>query len=77
MRHPRRRDSDDPEFVEIKEFSIKPDAPIQIADVIERFDGDADRVARDLIQAANEASGKDDINDGGASPPFDHKKRRR
>ncbi len=86
MQHPRRhevfrdvgsrpRDVDDPEFVEIKEFSFKPDAAILLcsdglsdlvtsagmAEIIERYHGDPEKVARELVDAANRAGGKDNV----------------
>ena len=71
----RRREPDDAEFVEMKEFLFKPDAAIllcsdglsdlvtsaQMCEIIERYDGDPQRVARDLVEAANLAGGKDNV----------------
>lgn len=71
----RQRDADDNDFVEMKEFLFKPDAAIllcsdglsdlvtsaEIGDVIERYDGDPEKVACDLVEAANRAGGKDNI----------------
>jgi serine/threonine protein phosphatase PrpC len=71
----RRRESGDEEFVEMKEFLFKPDAAIllcsdglsdlitsaEMSEIIDRYDGDADQVARDLVDAANRAGGKDNI----------------
>ena len=86
MRHPRRhevfrdvgsqrREPDDAEFVEMKEFLFKPDAAIllcsdglsdlvtsaEMCEIIERYEGDPEKVARDLVDAANFAGGKDNI----------------
>jgi serine/threonine protein phosphatase PrpC len=71
----RRHAPDDDEFVEMKEFLLKPDAAIllcsdglsdlitsaQMLEIIERYDGAAETVARQLVDAANEAGGKDNI----------------
>ena len=71
----RRREPDDEEFVEMKEFLFKPDAAIllcsdglsdlvtsaEMCEIVERYDGDAEKVARDLVDAANHAGGKDNI----------------
>lgn len=71
----RRREPDDAEFVEMKEFLFKPDAAIllcsdglsdlvtsaQMCDIIERYAGDPQKVARDLVEAANLAGGKDNV----------------
>src|ERR1700676_5447835 len=71
----RRRDPDDAEFVEMKEFLFKPDAAIllcsdglsdlvtaaEIREIVESSDGDPEKVSRDLVDAANQAGGKDNI----------------
>lgn len=71
----RHREPDEEEFVEMKEFLFKPDAAMllcsdgltdlltsaEINQIIDRYDGDADRVARDLIDAANRAGGRDNV----------------
>ena len=71
----RRREPDDDEFVEMKEFLFKPDAAMllcsdglsdlvttaEMSEIIERYDGDAGQVARDLVNAANHAGGKDNV----------------
>jgi serine/threonine protein phosphatase PrpC len=71
----KRREPGEEEFVEMKEFLFKPDAAMllcsdglsdlltsaEINEIIERYAGDADRVARDLVDAANRAGGKDNI----------------
>jgi serine/threonine protein phosphatase PrpC len=65
----------DDELVEMKEFLFKPDAAFllcsdglsdlitsaQMLEIIERYDGEAEKVARDLVDAANDAGGKDNI----------------
>jgi PPM family protein phosphatase len=71
----RRREPDDEEFVEMKEFLFKADAAMLLCsdglsdlvtsagmnEIIDRYDGDADQVARDLVDAANQAGGNDNI----------------
>jgi serine/threonine protein phosphatase PrpC len=71
----RRREPDDSEFVEMKEFLFKPDAAIllcsdglsdlvtsaEMCEIIERYEGDPQKVARDLVDAANLAGGKDNV----------------
>ena len=71
----RPRELGDADFVEIKEFAFKPDAALLLCSdglsdlvtsaemnaIIERYDGDADKVARDLVEAANCAGGKDNV----------------
>ena len=71
----RRREPDDDEFVEMKEFLFKPDAAIllcsdglsdlltsaEILDVVERYNGDPAQVADELVEAANLAGGNDNI----------------
>ena len=86
MSHPRRhevfrnvgshrRAADEEEFIEIKEFLMKPDAAFllcsdglsdqvasrEILDLIERYDGNSDAVARELVDAANRAGGRDNV----------------
>jgi serine/threonine protein phosphatase PrpC len=86
MLHPRRhevfrdvgsrsRASDEEEFIDTKEFVLKPDAAMllcsdglsdlltssQINRIVEQYDGDPDRIARELVAAANEAAGTDNI----------------
>jgi serine/threonine protein phosphatase PrpC len=86
MLHPRRhevfrdvgtrsRESDEEDFLEMKEFLFKPDAAMllcsdglsdlvtvaEMSAIIDRYDGDAERVAKDLVDAANRAGGKDNI----------------
>ena len=71
----RRREPDDAEFVEMKEFLFKRDAAIllcsdglsdlvtaaEMSAVIERYDGNPGKVAQELVDAANSAGGKDNI----------------
>lgn len=71
----RLRSADEDDFIEVKEFPFKPDAAIllctdglsdvltsaQINEIIERYEGEPDRTARDLVEAANEAGGRDNI----------------
>ena len=66
---------DDPNFIEIRRFPFRPDAAMllcsdglsdaltssQIAAVIEQYDGNPDTIAQELIRAANEAGGGDNI----------------
>jgi serine/threonine protein phosphatase PrpC len=70
-----RRDVAEDDFVEIKEFQFKPDAALvlctdglsdlltsaQMAEVVERYAGDPEQVARELVDAANRAGGKDNV----------------
>jgi len=70
-----RREPGDENFVEMKEFLFKPDAAIllcsdglsdlvtsaEIREIVERYDGDAEKVSRNLVDAANQAGGKDNI----------------
>jgi len=69
----RLREPADREFIEIRECRFRPDAAIllcsdgltdqltaaQVRDIVERYDGDAARTAADLVEAANQAGGKD------------------
>ena len=71
----RRHEPDDSDFIEIKEFLWKPDAAMllcsdglsdsltsaQMLEILDRYDGDAERVASDLVKAANEMGGMDNI----------------
>ncbi len=66
---------DDEDFVEVRSFLFHPDAAVllctdgltdavtasEISSVIEQYDGDPDRTARMLVQAANEAGGQDNV----------------
>jgi serine/threonine protein phosphatase PrpC len=71
----RRRQPDEEDFIEVKEFLFKPDAAIllcsdglsdqltsaEMLDVIERYNGDPAQVAEELVEAANMAGGTDNI----------------
>jgi len=71
----RLREPGDREFIEIRECRFRPDAALllcsdgltdqlttaQVRDIVERYDGDAARTAASLVEAANEAGGKDNI----------------
>lgn len=71
----RRREPDEEDFIEMKEFLFKPDAAIllcsdglsdqltaaEMLDVIERYEGDPGQVALELVEAANIAGGNDNI----------------
>jgi PPM family protein phosphatase len=71
----RRREPDEEDFIEVKEFLFKPDAAIllcsdglsdlltstEILDVIEHYDGDPAQVAHELVESANVAGGSDNI----------------
>ena len=71
----RRREPDEEDFIEVKEFLFKPDAAIllcsdglsdqltasEMLEVIERYNGDPAQVADELVEAANVAGGNDNI----------------
>src|SRR6202041_362337 len=71
----RRREPDEEDFIELKEFLFKPDAAIllcsdglsdqltaaEMLEVIERYNGDPAQVADELVEAANVAGGNDNI----------------
>jgi len=71
----RRREPDEEDFIEVKEFLFKPDAAIllcsdglsdlltstEMLDVIERYNGNPAQVAHELVEAANMAGGSDNI----------------
>jgi PPM family protein phosphatase len=71
----RRREPDEEDFIEVKEFLFKPDAAIllcsdglsdlltsaEMLEVIERYNGDPAQVAHELVEAANAAGGNDNI----------------
>jgi PPM family protein phosphatase len=71
----RARLSDDEGFIELKEFLFKPDAAVlmcsdglsdvltsaHLSDIIERYDGDPEQTARELVATANEEGGADNI----------------
>ena len=66
---------DDAEFIDTKSFLFRPDAALllcsdglsdvltsaEISSIVEHYDGDAEAVANELINAANEAGGKDNV----------------
>jgi hypothetical protein len=69
------RAAGDAGFIEIRRCSFHPDAAIllcsdgltdhltaaQVREIVERYDGDAARVAASLVEAANAAGGRDNI----------------
>src|SRR5262249_42154753 len=71
----RLRSADNEEFMEIRCCPFPPDAAIllcsdgltdqitsaEIAGIIGRYTGDCERIARDLVDAANRAGGKDNV----------------
>jgi serine/threonine protein phosphatase PrpC len=71
----RLREADDEQFIEVRSLPFRPDAAFllcsdglsdvltsaEISSIVERYDGDAECVALELVDAANEASGKDNI----------------
>jgi PPM family protein phosphatase len=71
----RLREAGDEQFVEVRSIPFHPDAAFllcsdglsdvltsaEIGSIVERYNGDAARVALELVDAANEASGKDNI----------------
>jgi PPM family protein phosphatase len=71
----RPRAADDPEFIETGVCSFKPDAAILLASdgltdrltaaemrrIVERYRGDVGEVARELVDAANQAGGQDNV----------------
>jgi len=71
----RLRAPDEENFIEMKEFLFKPDAAILICsdglsdlltstemlDIIERYDGDPEKTANELVEAANMAGGRDNV----------------
>ena len=102
MSHPRRnevfrdvgsgrRDAEDPEFIEIRNFPFYPDAAIllcsdgltdqltaaEVREIVDRYDGDAESVARELVDAANRAGGKDNVTVLFVAGPEFHGKARR
>ncbi len=66
---------DDPRFIEIRQFAFRPDAALllcsdglsdlvkaaEMARILEKYDGDAKRIAQLLVEAANAAGGRDNI----------------
>jgi len=71
----RLRAPDESDFIEIREFLFKPDAAIllcsdglsdlltaaEMREIIERYEGDPERTAGELVEAANSAGGSDNI----------------
>jgi serine/threonine protein phosphatase PrpC len=71
----RRRGPEDGDFIQILKCRFRPDAAIllcsdgltdhltaaEVRQIVDRFDGDAARVAAELVDAANQAGGKDNI----------------
>ena len=69
------REIDEPEFIEVKSFPFHPAAALllcsdglsdaltssQINAIVEQYDGDPGRIADLLVEAANQAGGKDNI----------------
>jgi serine/threonine protein phosphatase PrpC len=69
------RAAGDDEFIEVRKCRFHRDAAIllcsdgltdhlsaaRVREVVERYDGDAERVATELVEAANEAGGRDNI----------------
>jgi PPM family protein phosphatase len=67
------RTADEAGFIEIRKCRFRPDAAIllcsdgvtdqltsaRVREIIARYDGDPERVAREIVEAANEAGGKD------------------
>jgi serine/threonine protein phosphatase PrpC len=71
----RPHEAGDGDFIEIRRCQFKPDAAFllcsdgltdllpaaAIRDIVERYEGDPAEVARELVEAANEAGGKDNV----------------
>jgi len=69
------RTATDPDFIETRQCRFKSDAAIllcsdgltdlltsaEINEIVDRYDGDPDRVAGELVDAANDAGGKDNV----------------
>ena len=69
------RKPDDDEFIEIRRCHFRPDAALllcsdgltdlltasRVRSIVERYDGDPGRVAADLVEAANQAGGLDNV----------------
>ncbi len=67
--------ADDPRFIEIKQVAFRPDAALLICSdglsdlvtsaemtrILERYDGDSQRIAQLLMEAANAAGGRDNV----------------
>ncbi|MGC2657594.1 MAG: protein phosphatase 2C domain-containing protein [Bryobacteraceae bacterium] len=66
---------EDPDFIDVRKFPLRPDAALllcsdglsdavtsaRIRAIVERYDGDAEAVAQQLVEAANEAGGRDNV----------------
>src|SRR5262249_41708144 len=71
----RRRAAGDRDFIQIRRCRFHRDAAIllcsdgltdlltaaQVREIVERYDGDAERVAAELVEAANQAGGSDSV----------------
>jgi len=71
----RLREPEDREFIELRECRFRPDAALllcsdgltdqltaaEVREIVESYDGDAARIAARLVEAANQAGGKDNI----------------
>jgi serine/threonine protein phosphatase PrpC len=71
----RPRDAEDEEFIQIKSFPFRPGAALllctdglsdmlsstEISSIVERYSGDPAITARDLVAAANQSGGKDNV----------------
>ena len=71
----RPRDAEDEEFIQIKSFPFRPGAALllctdglsdmlssaEISSIVERYSGDPAVTARDLVAAANQSGGKDNV----------------
>jgi serine/threonine protein phosphatase PrpC len=71
----RPREAEDGDFIQILKCRFRPDAAIllcsdgltdhltaaEVREIVDRFDGDAAHVAAELVDAANQAGGKDNI----------------
>lgn len=69
------RQPGDPQFIDTKSFLFRPEAALlicsdglsdvltsaEISAIIERYDGNPDKTARQLVEAANAAGGKDNV----------------
>ena len=70
-----RRAAEDEDFIAIRKCRLRPDSAVllcsdgltdqltlaQVREIVERYDGNADRVAKRLVDAANESGGKDNV----------------
>jgi PPM family protein phosphatase len=71
----RPRQPGDPEFIDIRQCRFRPDSALllcsdgltdhltagELREIVERYAGDPSRVAADLVEAANDAGGRDNI----------------